>query len=64
MSEMIRELGALLEAEEPVVKEVASSAGTQSKGKGQKSKVVEEPEEEKYYDLPVCHAIKIFYKYF
>ena len=64
MAEMIRELGTPLEVEEPVVEEVASSAGTCSKGKGCKSKVVKELEEEEYYDLPVRHAIAIFYKYF
>ena len=64
MSEMIRELGTPLEAEELVVKEVASFTGTWSKGKGRKSKVVNGPEEKEYYDLPVHHAIKIFYKYF
>ena len=64
MAEMICELGALLEAEELVVEEVALSTDTHSKGKGRKSKVVEEPEEEEYYDLPVCHVIAFFYKYF
>ena len=44
MAEMIQELGALLEVEERVVEEVALSSGTRSKGKGRKSKVVEEPE--------------------
>ena len=64
MAEMICKLGALLEAEELVVEEVASSADTCSKGKGHKSNVVEGPEEEEYYDLPVHHEIAIFYKYF
>ena len=60
MAEMIWELGAPLEVEELVVEEVTLSVGTCSKGKSCKSKVVEEPEEEEYYDLPVCHAIAIF----
>ena len=64
MAEMICELGAPLEAEELVVEEVALSTGTHSKGKGHKSKVVKEPEEEEYYDLPVCYVITIFHKYF
>ena len=59
MAEMIRELGAPLEAEEPVVEEVALSTGTCSKGKGHKSKVVEELEEEEYYDPLVHHVIAI-----
>ena len=63
MAEMICELGASLEVEELVVEEVASSAGTRSKGKGSKSKVVKELEEEKYYDWLVHHVIAIFYKY-
>ena len=46
------------------MEEVASSVGTHSKWKGRKSKVVEELEEEEYYDLPIHHAIKFFYKYF
>ena len=50
MAEMICKFSAPLEAEELVVKEVALSVGTCSKGKGRKSKVVEEPEEEEYYD--------------
>ena len=64
MAEMMRELGAPLEAEELVVEEVALCVGTCSKGKGRKFKVVEEPEEEEYCDLPVCHAIAFFYKYY
>ena len=64
MAEMIHELGTLLEVEELVVEEVALSTGTRSKGKGRKSKVVKEPEEEEYYDLPVHHVIAISYKYF
>ena len=64
MAEMMHELGAPLEAEELVVEEVALSVGTRSKGKGRKSKVIEEPEEEEYYDLLVCHAIAFFYKYY
>ena len=60
MAEMIRKLGTLLEAEEPVLEEFASSTGTHSKGKGHKSKVVKELEEEEYYDLLVCHAIAFF----
>ena len=64
MAEMICKLSALLEAEEPVVEEVALSTGTHSKGKGCKSKVVEEPEEEEFHDLLVHHAITISYKYF
>ena len=64
MAEMMHKLGALLEAEEPVVEEVALSVGTRSKGKGCKPKVIEEPEEEEYYDLPVHHAIIFFYKYY
>ena len=64
MAEMMCKLGAPLEAEEPVVKEVASSVGTCSREKGCKPKVVEEPEEEEYYDLPVHHAIIFFYKYY
>ena len=58
------ELSAPLEHEEPVVEEVASSVGTCSKGKGHKSNVVEEPEEQEYYDLLVRHAIAFFYKYY
>ena len=61
---MMRELGTPLEAEEPVVEEVASFVGTRSKGKGHKPKVIEEPEEEEYYDPPVHHAIVFFYKYY
>ena len=57
MAEMIWELGALLEVEEPVVEEVALSVGTRSKGKGHKSKVVEELEEQEYYNLLVHHMI-------
>ena len=64
MAEMIRELGTLLEAEELVIEEVASSADTHSKGKGHKSKVVKELEEEKCYDLLVHHVIAISYRYF
>ena len=64
MAEMMHELGALLEAEEPVVEEVASSVSTHSKGEGCKPKVIEEPEEEEYYDSLVCHAIVFFYKYY
>ena len=65
MAEMMHQLGALLEAEEPVVEQVALSVGTHSKGKGRKPKVVEELEEEEYYDhLPVHHAIVFFYKYY
>ena len=64
MAEMIRELGAPLEAEEPVVEEVALSTHTCSKGRGCKFKVVEEPEEEEFYDLPVHHVITISHKYF
>ena len=52
MAKMIHELGAPLEVEELVVEEVALSAGTCSKGKSCKSKVVEEPEEEEYYAHP------------
>ena len=51
MAEMIRDLGALLKAEELVAEEVASSVGTCSKGKGHKPKVVQEPEEE---DTMIC----------
>ena len=64
MAEMMCELGTPLEAEEPVVEEVASSVSTRSKGKGHKSKVVEEPEEEEYYDPLVSHAIAFFHKYY
>ena len=64
MAEMIHKLGAPLEAEEPVVEEVALSVDTCSKGKGCRSKVVEELEEEEYYDPLVCHVITISYKYF
>ena len=56
MAEMIWELGTPLEVEEPVVEEVALSVRTQSKGKGHKSKVVKELEEE-YYNLPVLHIV-------
>ena len=64
MAEMICELGTALEAEELVVEEVALSVGTYSKGKGCKSKVVEELEEEEYYNQLVHHAIAFFYKYY
>ena len=64
MAEMMCELGTPLEAGEPVVEEVALSVGTRSKGKGRKPKVIEELEEEEYYDLPVRHAIVFFYKYY
>ena len=64
MAKMMHKLGTPLEAEEPLVEEVASSVGTHSKGKGHKSKVIEEPEEEEYYDLPVSHAIIFFCKYY
>ena len=60
MAKMMCKLGTPLEAEEPVMEEAASSVGTRSKGKGCKSKAVEEPEEEEYYDLPVSHAIAFF----
>ena len=53
---MIWELGAPLKVKEPVVEEVALSVWTWSKGKGHKSMVVKEMEEE-FYDPPVCHAI-------
>ena len=64
MAEMMRDLGALLEAEEFVAEEVALSVSTHSKGKGRKPKVVEELEEEEHYDPPVHHAIVFFYKYY
>ena len=64
MTEMMRDLGTLLEAEEFVAEEVALSVSTCSKRKGHKPKVVEEPEEEKHYDPPVHHAIIFFYKYY
>ena len=57
MAEMMRDLGAPLEAEEFVAEEVALSVSTRSKGKGRKPEVVEEPEEEEHYDPPICHAI-------
>ena len=64
MAEMMHNLGTPLEAEEFVAEEVALSVGTRSKGKGCKPKVIEEPEEEEHYDLPVHHAIVFFYKYY
>ena len=64
MAEMICKVGTPLEVEEHMVEEVSSSARTHSKGKGHKSKVIKELEEEEYYDLLVCHVITIFYKYF
>ena len=57
MAEMICKLGTPLEVEEPVVEEVASSAGTCSKGRSHKLKVVKELEEEEYYNSPVHHII-------
>ena len=62
MADIIQELGTPLEVKEPVVEKVASSVGTWSKGKGKgcKLKIVKEPEEEEYYDPPVCHTIANF----
>ena len=57
MAEMMHNLDALLEAEELVAEEVASSVGTCSKGKGRKPKAIEELEEEEHYD-------PLFYKYY